>query len=263
MLKMRSLLALGLAAGLLVAAAPSPALADKTGPGYSLRTATSPVTGTMVARWNPCQEDRVITYRVNARFAADPAAALADAQEAFSQLGRATGFTFRYLGPTKFMPQSGTYPKKMPKDTEIIVAWVLPGEKGKDSSLLGRDTTGKPVAGTGGQQFMSWTYGPEVHGAVSRGFVVVNAAEQVPAGFSNGLSRGALLLHELGHVMGLGHVEDSQQLMYLMLLPSLPAAYQAGDLRGLSKVGARNVKCSKPAVAKKWSDPTDVVRDVS
>ena len=43
------------------------------------------------------------------------------------------------------------------------------------------------------------------HGAVGRGFVVINASHnrRYESGFGSGVTRGALLLHELGHALGL------------------------------------------------------------
>jgi len=46
----------------------------------------------------------------------------------------------------------------------------------------------------------------------------------------------AVLLHELGHLVGLGHVTDPYQVMFDTNAYPL-AAYRAGDLRGLEKLG--------------------------
>jgi hypothetical protein len=46
---------------------------------------------------------------------------------------------------------------------------------------------------------------------------------------------GQVLLHELGHVMGLGHVNDPNQVMYPTTANALE--YGAGDLAGLYAVG--------------------------
>jgi hypothetical protein len=57
-------------------------------------------------------------------------------------------------------------------------------------------------------------------------------------GFGPGLSRGNLVLHELGHVAGLDHVQDAGQLMYPSISAGAPDGYAAGDLNGLAQLGA-------------------------
>jgi hypothetical protein len=47
-----------------------------------------------------------------------------------------------------------------------------------------------------------------------------------------------LVRHELGHAMGLSHVQQSNEIMYPYVGPSSPADYQAGDRAGLAAVGA-------------------------
>ena len=56
----------------------------------------------------------------------------------------------------------------------------------------------------------------------------------MPGGFAGGgrqSTRGSLLLHELGHAIGLNHVTDKRQVMYPVILPQA-AQYASGDLRG-------------------------------
>jgi hypothetical protein len=46
-----------------------------------------------------------------------------------------------------------------------------------------------------------------------------------------------LLLHELGHVVGLDHAATTRQVMYPQI-PYSPGRYEAGDLNGLEAKGA-------------------------
>jgi hypothetical protein len=46
----------------------------------------------------------------------------------------------------------------------------------------------------------------------------------------------AVLLHELGHLVGLGHVADPYQVMYDTNAYPL-SKYRSGDLRGLARLG--------------------------
>ena len=47
----------------------------------------------------------------------------------------------------------------------------------------------------------------------------------------------AVVLHELGHLVGLAHVSDRSELMFAQETPEV-TAYAAGDLAGLAKLGA-------------------------
>ena len=47
----------------------------------------------------------------------------------------------------------------------------------------------------------------------------------------------SIVLHELGHLMGLGHVDDEQQLMFPEARREVPD-FAAGDLTGLAVLGA-------------------------
>ena len=61
-------------------------------------------------------------------------------------------------------------------------------------------------------------------------------------GFGSGETRGQLILHELGHAMGLNHTRNTGQIMYPMLRSRSRTAYAAGDRTGLERVG-RNAGC--------------------
>jgi hypothetical protein len=229
---------LGVAAGLVLAATPwvgAPAGATAT---YALSTRV--VDGkAVILRWDPCQT--AITYRVNPLSAAAKKAgrarAVADVREAFTRLGRATGITFRYLGTTTRVPSGTAWADEL-GDAEVVVAWV--DQRTTRTTLLGRAGTGY-AAGTGGYSYKTWTWPLDAPptAAIGRGYVVLNAAVKSAflPGFGAGTTRGQLLLHELGHVMGLRHVTLSSQLMYPVLLPRSSSAYRSGDLAGLQRLG--------------------------
>jgi hypothetical protein len=85
--------------------------------------------------------------------------------------------------------------------------------------------------------------------AAQRGFVVIDTPQmlkQTMGGFGAGARRTNLLLHELGHAMGLGHVTDLRQQMYPTLRSASPNGLAAGDLAGLARVG-RGAGCVNTA----------------
>jgi hypothetical protein len=191
-----------------------------------------------LGRWDPCTP---IGYRVN-RTQATPGA-VADAREAVRRVSSATGLTFVYRGTTTVVPQAGWADDAYPADTQLIVAWVRPSQSTLwprgTITVNGQDT----LAGRGG----SWhvhardTAG-RLWGRYDRGFVLMNSRLKFPAGFGatgRAGSRGRALMHEMGHVVGLGHPlrAGRAQIMYPELLRR-PARWGKGDLAGLRIVGA-------------------------
>ena len=80
---------------------------------------------------------------------------------------------------------------------------------------------------------------------IIRGAVVIDSRRNYRAGFGTGSTRGDLVLHELGHTMGLGHASSTKQIMYPMVTSGL-ARLGRGDLAGLEHRGAR-LGCVKEA----------------
>ena len=193
-------------------------------PGYESQYKYSTSTP---SRWDPC---RTIGYRVNARQATS--GAILDVKGAFKRLGRATGFNFVYRGTTTGIPQNGGN-SWYPAGTNIVVAWARPSQ----SSMLRLFSNAVGV----GSAITSGGYvngdGTSVN-RILRGAVVINSERHYRAGFGTGNTRGDIVLHELGHTMGLSHVGASKQIMYPMVT-SGPALLGKGDLGGLERRGAR------------------------
>ena len=203
---------------------------------YSVQYLTLSNGHRVVARWNPC---RTHTYKVNLASVptATRAAVLVETQTALRVLGAKTGMSFTYKGATTEVPRVGSYARQ---SAEIIVAFTTPL---KTNYLYGAaDARGGNVATIG-----SMTYGATTTytAGIIKGFVVVDTAKLMRSykpGFGTGVRRGNLMLHELGHVVGLNHVSNARLLMNPMLSAYTPNGYAAGDAAGLSVVG-RNAGC--------------------
>ncbi|MCU1595164.1 MAG: hypothetical protein JWO12_2556 [Frankiales bacterium] len=183
-----------------------------------------------VSRWNPC--DGPIHVRVNAGKA--PAGALADVTTALAALGKATGLSFVYDGATSFVP---THANSSSQPARLVIAWAPPGTGAGQSDYYGAGAVGEGgwrSSGSSSDGGTTWKW------QIVQGFVVVDPSVSLASGFGTGITRGALLLHELGHVVGLNHTGDTSQVLYPTLRSATVGSYGAGDLTGLKAVGATN-----------------------
>lgn len=177
-------------------------------------------------RWNPCTSVR---YRVNTRHTTR--GALADTKRAVREVEKATGLNFVYRGRTRKIP-SGSTTERFPAGTDFVIAWARP----RQSRMLASSPTAAGVGGplyypgfsNGDGSSTSW---------ITRGKVVLNAVYKFKPGFGRGYTRGELLMHEITHAVGIDHTFSRSQVMFPVMQPGL-ARFGAGDLAGLSKVGA-------------------------
>ena len=176
-------------------------------------------------RWDACTPIRVLLSSPGA-----PDRARHDLIEALTRLSDASGLTFTLLGTTEERPSAE---RALVVDEEgtwawapVLVAWSMP-----DASLgmtpLDRGVA-LPVAVRDGDRE-----------AFVTGQVVLNAGrtDLVPGFGDRSDAWGATLLHELVHLVGLDHVDDTSQLMSVDP-GSGPIELGAGDLVGLARVGA-------------------------
>jgi len=101
--------------------------------------------------------------------------------------------------------------------------------------------TGGSELGFSGTTVKSWT-GPDgvAHPTqIVSGYTVFAATPALTAGFGPApyATRGRMLLHELGHIAGLMHTTDPNQVMY-PIIDGRAGTYAAGDRAGLAHVGA-------------------------
>ena len=188
-----------------------------------------PATGEPV-RYNPC---RPIPYVINPSSA--PPTGVEDVRRGFEMLAEATGMDFVYDGSTDEpigRSRDARQPDRYgPGWAPILVGWVNAGELEVD---------GVDKAGTAGS--VAIREGGTI--AYVTGAVTLNADARVLGGYGLGVTSGDVILHELGHLVGLGHVGDRSQIMFGNVTEG-PAEYGAGDRAGLRRVG-RAAGCLEP-----------------
>lgn len=176
-----------------------------------------------VFRWDPC---RPVRYRVHLGEA--PAHVAAVVARAVGRLSAATGLTFEDLGLTAYTGSAGDPTQAgWPTDTDLLL--TVAGERDVP------ELAGAPV-GYATLHRSAWS-GADAR--IQRAEVVLER-EYLRSGDSTGAEAGdvgQLVMHELGHAVGLAHSADRTQVMY----PRIGGDrldYQAGDLSGLARVGA-------------------------
>ena len=181
------------------------------------------------ARWDPCTP---IRYVVQAGWIPD--AGRADLTEALRLLSQASGLRFVDDGDTAELPsqdrasyQPAAYGERW---APLLIGWVPAA-----STDLGLGGTG---LGGGVQGVSSSVAVPGPDGAsLVTGQVVLDATNRLAPGFGPGTTEGEVLLHELAHAVGLGHVLDPTQVMYPQTTNG-ESVFGAGDRAGLAAVGA-------------------------
>ncbi|MEI4273436.1 peptidase [Klenkia sp. LSe6-5] len=181
--------------------------------------------GTTPVAYDPCRPVDVVLATDGA-----PAEAEALLTDALDRMTEVTGLQFRYAGPTDELPGSGraAYQPDRYGDrwAPVLVGWRTPEQ---EPALAGE------VAGLGGSASAGPAGGPLVY---VTGSVTLDGPEYADllADGDTELAR-AILLHELGHVVGLAHVWDETQLMAATTRGGV-LDFADGDLAGLAVLGA-------------------------
>ncbi len=188
----------------------SPHAWNRIAPGYKIQ-------------FNPCN-----TIRWKGNFDYAPAGAWDDTVVGMAQLAAATGIRFKYAGSTNAIPGSK---RRWPKNTNLVVAWAAPSQTkwNLHGNYIGRGGQLKTKSARTGKGKRAYQ--------ITRSGLVLDNTFPAPAGFLGPNARGSIIIHELGHVAGLGHAFQSVQTMYPSAINSANGLYQAGDLAGLRKVG--------------------------
>jgi hypothetical protein len=150
--------------------------------------------------------------------------------DAVARVSQATGLRFVYDGDTSETPsrrrslyQPGKYGDRW---APVLISWLTPDENPDFAA---------GVAGQGGSSPVDL---PDRPSAYVTGVLELDAGKltsllQHPTGKR---AVRAVVLHELGHLVGLDHVTDAGQLMYPQAQPGV-TDFGAGDLTGLAALG--------------------------
>lgn len=174
--------------------------------------------------WDSCSGP--ITWKFNP--ASAPSGGLEQVTGSFDRVHLATGLDFVYAGTTDVTPQ--------PSDpgasgADIVVGWI------GGQTFAQRHGSAVGVGGAAYWRDQRLFNGTRVNRAFEGG-VVLNAGynDRLGNGFGSGTTWGDVLMHEIGHVIGLGHVGSDKQMMFGRIT-ARAARWGAGDLTGFRKVG--------------------------
>jgi hypothetical protein len=169
-------------------------------------------------RFNPCEPLEYVVNPTNA-----PPDALTALNQAITEVSKATGIDFVPAGQTSETPSVGrsnssrkTYGDRW---SPVLIAW----------SALGRPTEMQGIGAVGGPGQPVRSEGRYVY--VS-GSVTMNTDAPMSA-----VDMKATLMHELGHLLGLDHIDDPAQIMDPAGRSDRQAVWGKGDLAGLAAVG--------------------------
>jgi hypothetical protein len=190
--------------------------------------------GCFPARFNPCAP---VPYVLNDALA--PPGGVEEVRAAIDRVSEATGLSFTYEGTSDeplAISRDAYQPQRYGQRwAPILIGWSALGAEAQpgatnDVIVVGR---GRPLP---------------VDNVLVSGVLELNvdavrdraSGAPLPGGFGQGVTTGRVILHELGHVVGLGHPSSRGQLMFADLAAhTLPTAeFGIGDRSGLRLLGA-------------------------
>ena len=196
-----------------------------TSPSNAYVLLPSPDPAQAFVAYDPC---RPVHYVVRPDNAPDGGEELI--RQAVAEVSAATGLRFVHDGVTSEGPSDGRKPYQQDRYgnrwAPVLIAWSTPEESPR---LEGK------VAGFGGSGHAGVSDGPSalVTGQVALDAPALKEIMQRPTG---PLLVRAVIMHELGHVVGLDHVDDPKQLMNAD--NTGVTEFAAGDRAGLAAMGS-------------------------
>lgn len=201
--------------------------------------------GCTPARFNPCEP---VHYIQNG--AAAPEFVVANVREAFERLGQATGINFVDDGLTDETTRRGPYvPERYPgRWAPVLIVWEhFPAEQTSgQQQILGNTVPMRvnEVTVSARLRFNVDAYNDEdTKAPIEDGFGPPANSGTGPIGRNN-ITWGRIILHELAHVVGLGHTREEGSLMYPDAAQQTirPTGFSRSDLTGLRYLG-RDAGC--------------------
>ena len=189
----------------------------------------STVIGGRPVRWNPCA---AIHWRLRTNVlpaGVTPSAAYAMVASAVARVAAATGTVWHYDGGTTATPNSAWLPTSSAHINPVLIGWT----DGNHSDLFHYQPY--TVLGMTRTAYFGIINGTTEIAATKSAVIGLNIVDHLPLS-GTALSWRTVLLHELGHAMGLAHVPNPSELMNPVLSTSL-RDLQSGDLQGLSHLG--------------------------
>jgi hypothetical protein len=174
--------------------------------------------------WDPCRE---IRYEVNPEDApGDDDEVVAFVEEAVDEISRVTGLQFELLGTTDRRPSWESRFVPAGRREPVLVAWA---DEEEVEQLAG------DVAGVGGAVALSYRSGARFRYVTGQVTLDEDVYDDLARSASGEGHQRAILLHELGHLVGLDHVDSADELMYADNVGRLE--FGTGDLNGLVRLG--------------------------